>query len=168
VVCDGIIIFKDVASRTLKLFQEGLPLEQISSGPVLSFAVAGDQIIYLTEENSLRAVSISTRIDEVIAHNVNSFFYNGKFWIQNNTDIYAQPLSENAMAPLTCEKECRRILGMTSDYLIFDSLDAVCVYDLKEQYCTLLSNELVFVGASDDGALLVYNMDIGIYQIIQL
>jgi hypothetical protein len=167
-ICDGMIVYKDSNSKELKLVKEGYDPEVISNGAVISFAVAGNQILYLQEDYTLHSVSISTRADEVIAHNVNSFFFNGELWIQNNTDIYVRSLDGNTLDPLVCEEECRRILGVFSDYLIFDGSTTIYVYNMVEQYCVPLADEYVFVGASDNGMILVYNLNMGIYQLTQL
>ena len=166
-ICDGMILFIDANSKELKLTKESCNPEVLSNGAVVSFAVAGNQIVYLQEDYSLHSVNISTRSDEVIAHNVNSFFYNGKLWIQNNADIYMQSLDGNTLDPIMCVEECHRILGMTSDYLIFDGSDTVCIYNLKAKLLIPLNDKLVFVGAADSGTILVYNMGTGIYQMIQ-
>ena len=167
-ICDGMILFIDSNSKELKLTQEGCEPEVLSGGAVVSFAIPGDQVLYLQEDNSLHAVNISTRLDNVIAHNVNSFFYNGKLWIQNNTDIYVKALDGNTLEPLVYAEECYRILGMTSDYLIFDGPHSICVYNLDAQFFIPLDEDWVFAGVADDGTILVYDMGTGSYQMIQL
>jgi hypothetical protein len=167
-ICDGMILFIDSNSKELMLTQEGCDPEVLSGGAVVSFAIAGNQVLYLQEDHTLHCINISTRLDEIVAHNVNSFFYNGKLWIQNNTDIYVKALDGNTLEPLVCAEECYRILGVTSDYLIFDGPRSICVYNLDEQVFISLDENCVFVGATDDGMILVYDMGTGTYQMIQL
>lgn len=167
-ICDGIILFVDSNSKELKLTKEDCDPEVLSGGAVVSFAIAGNQVLYLQEDHTLHSINISTRLDEIVAHNVNSFFYNGKLWIQNNTDIYVKALDGNTLEPLVCAEECYRILGVTSDYLIFDGPRSICVYNLDEQVFISLDENCVFVGATDDGTILVYDMGTGTYQMIQL
>lgn len=168
VVCDGMIVFKDLSTGILKLYQEGDEPAQLSESKIVSFAVVGNEILYLAEDHFLHSLDIRRGDDVVIGENINSFLFDSDLWLQNNMDVYTRSLTDETLSIFQIGMECRRLLGKTDAYLLFEGPNAICVYDPISQQLQELSPDLIFVGASGDGRLLVYQLNSGMYKVISL
>ena len=168
VICDGMIVFKDLSTGVLKLCQEGAAPKQLSENKIVSFAVVGNEILYLAEDHFLHSLDIRSEDDVVIGKNINSFLFDGALWLQNNMDVYTRSLTDETLRICQSGMECRRLLGKTNAYLLFEGPNSICVYHPVSQQLQELSSDLIFVGASGDGRLLVYQLDTGTYKVISL
>lgn len=165
-VVDGLIVAKDEVTKSLNLLSPEGTVEAVISEEMNSFSVVGNEILYLKNDHSLHSYNLSTHSDVVIGRNVNSFLYDGKLWVQNNTDVFYRSLSENELTSVPLVNECRRLLGITNNCLIYECENGICIFDSNSYEQKLLDPSLIFVGASGDGSVFVYQSELGNYSII--
>ena len=155
-VCDGMIVYVDTSNNELKIVENEDTTEKFAED-VVTFSVVGNDIIYLKQDKSLHSVSMTTKIDTVLGNHINSYVYDGSLWIQNNFSIFSRKLSDNKMELLEVDVQCHRILGATDAYLLIDDGEGICAIHKNTHQIQKLESDLIFVGASNDGELFVYN-----------
>ena len=165
VVCDGMMIYTDVSNGELMIASDESVAESIAQ-EVISFSVVGNDILYLKKDKALHRISLSTKKDTIVGKNINSYVFDGKLWIQNGTSILTQKISDSTFAQLDVAVECHRILGITDQYLLVDSDIGICAIHNETYQVQRLDGTLIFVAASDDGTLLVYNSAENRYSIV--
>ena len=165
-VVDGLIVVKDNSAKSLNLLSPEGTIETVISEDTDSFSIVGNEVIYLKSDHSLHSFNLNTHSDVVIGRNINSFLYNGKLWLQNNTEIFYRALSEKELTAVPLNNECHKLLGITNGSLLYESDNGICRLDLTSFEQTPLDPNLIFVGASGDGRIFVYQTELGNYSII--
>ena len=136
----------------------------VESG-VLSFVVAGNDIVYLDTSHTLNCFNTLNHTSAVIAENITSFTYNGSLWFQNNDVIYQKKLDKKTIEVIDLGLQCNRFLGATETSLLFESEDGVYIHDLNQNTNSKIGDN-VLVGASEDMSLW-FRISDNTYQLIK-
>ena len=165
-VVDGLMILKDASSGELRCVTQNGNTEVIAEGKVVSFAVAGNDVVYLKTDHKLHSINLSTKKNRLLGNNINSFILDEKLWCQNNTSIFSYSIDGKLMESPEILNVCYRVLGATKDSLIYESENGVCIFNILTKEQALLEANMIFVGASNDGRVFVYQSDLGKYCVV--
>ncbi|MGI6337115.1 MAG: hypothetical protein ACOXZM_08705 [Eubacteriales bacterium] len=119
---------------------------------VLSFAVAGNDLIILDSSHKLSRLNLTNNTTTLIGENITAFSFDGTLWFQNNTSVYRKKLDDKNLEPVDLGLQCNRLLGVTEAGLIFESEDGVYLFDLVNSGARKIGTDL-FVGMSDNMVL---------------
>ena len=160
-------IYIDLSKASLVLVdQKSGDCKTLIDSGVKSFAVAGNAILFLSEDHTLYKLGLSDNIKTVIENNISSFSFDGSLWLQNNDKLIIKGLSDNKISDFALGLTCHRLLGITDKFIIFESSDGVYCHSKSDDFNQKLENG-IFIGASNE-KILFYNEGSKSYSVIDV
>lgn len=127
-ISDGRIYYIDLgdgfAVKSMNL--DGSDKQKLLDGPIQSFAVFGDTIIYLDTEQSLFRTQPDGQVPQRLVSNIERFFIGEKVYAESkNTIIAFSPSGSEAEAVYVSESDDFRLIGYQEGKLFFQEAGAL-------------------------------------------
>ena len=123
---------------------------------IRSFALLGNAILYLDNENNLALRDIPSGYTSIIQKDVDQFIYNGSVILQKNGKIYRLSLGNSKIQQITSENSVLVGCSYNSIFYTNPSSTVFYRYDLKKKKCdkeSYLSHRLLSCYETHDGVV---------------
>ncbi len=167
VICEEEYYYIDLSESSLVQFNNTTKEKNvIVEDGVLSFAVAGNDLLILDSSHTLSTFNLVNHTSTILGKNINTFIFNGTLWLQNNTSVYKKELDNKNIEKVELGLQCNRLLGVIESGIIFESDGGVYLFDFASSVISQMGTD-IFVGMAND-MVLWYSVTNNSYRIEQI